>query len=394
MTLHQELLNTTTFVSAALAVRLLCGHSLAAQVYIAAPNARISGEFEQLDPIRAVEASRNGKLSVVEFGATSIRLFDNTGKPLGKVGRRGAGPGEFRIIGRHGWLGDTLWVADNQQRRTSFFDQRLRHLGTTLWPARVSRKGTGAVSGTRAPYPWRYLSDGSQVLMVPYESEDAGRAQFPAGSTATLVRSDSSGRILNEIAAVGYASDDVCQAKWSTDAATGVIPVPFCPMTLYASSASGEWTVVVKQSIRGAGGTISIEVWSHTGRLLSGRSYNVSLDPLSASERSEAKRRLIRATPQDAPKASRDAIDQMQLPTYLPPVHAVAVLDDATVWLRRPTSGGKSRWFTLQPTPQAQLQELALPGGYEPRVRTLDGLWGLKVDEDDIPTIQLFVLKR
>lgn len=37
----------------------------------------------------------NGALAVADGGASAVLLFDSTGAPLGKVGRRGRGPGEF-----------------------------------------------------------------------------------------------------------------------------------------------------------------------------------------------------------------------------------------------------------------------------------------------------------
>jgi hypothetical protein len=59
-------------------------------------------------------------LAVADGGASAVLLFDASGKPIGKVGRRGRGPGEFAgqiSLARRG--GDAVGVWDPSQSRWS-----------------------------------------------------------------------------------------------------------------------------------------------------------------------------------------------------------------------------------------------------------------------------------
>lgn len=65
----------------------------------------------------------------------SIVVFDSTGKRLGTIGRKGAGPGEFGTPNIYvGWKGDTLWVNDGGQQRISYFGPNLRLVRTSAYP--------------------------------------------------------------------------------------------------------------------------------------------------------------------------------------------------------------------------------------------------------------------
>lgn len=67
-----------------------------------------------------------------------------------RVGRQGAGPGEFTYIDRIGWSGDTVWATDLMQARIQYFDR------------------TGALlSGQRIPTGggWRRAPDGGLVAI-------------------------------------------------------------------------------------------------------------------------------------------------------------------------------------------------------------------------------------
>ena len=63
-------------------------------------------------------APRGNLLFVAQHTEGVIRVFDVTSKRFVKeIGRRGRGPGEFQMITRLGWRGDTLVVTDMVQQR-------------------------------------------------------------------------------------------------------------------------------------------------------------------------------------------------------------------------------------------------------------------------------------
>lgn len=68
------------------------------------------------------DVDRAGRLWVFDRPSSSILLFDSAGKLLRRIGRQGAGPGEFKGINGMTVLGDTgLAIWDAQNARISFF---------------------------------------------------------------------------------------------------------------------------------------------------------------------------------------------------------------------------------------------------------------------------------
>lgn len=49
-------------------------------------------------------------------------IANGTGVPR-RIGRKGAGPGEYQRILSFGWLADTLWIADTQNKRLTFIER-------------------------------------------------------------------------------------------------------------------------------------------------------------------------------------------------------------------------------------------------------------------------------
>ncbi len=82
--------------------------------------------------IGAVHLDRNGGLFVSFPEEQTIRHFSREGKFLGSVGRKGRGPGEFERLAGIGWLGDTLWAADQNGQRLHLFSPSGTYLRTQI----------------------------------------------------------------------------------------------------------------------------------------------------------------------------------------------------------------------------------------------------------------------
>lgn len=65
--------------------------------------------------------SPSGLMFVPQIQESRIVVFDSLGHFVRSIGRDGAGPGEFRLIGSLSWIGDTLVVSDLVLRRLSYF---------------------------------------------------------------------------------------------------------------------------------------------------------------------------------------------------------------------------------------------------------------------------------
>src|SRR5690349_11207500 len=62
--------------------------------------------------IASIAASRTGDLYVADGKAQQIFVYDSTGKRRAVLGRKGAGPLEFRGLSNLAWLADTLVAFD------------------------------------------------------------------------------------------------------------------------------------------------------------------------------------------------------------------------------------------------------------------------------------------
>jgi hypothetical protein len=113
-----------------------------------------------------------GRYFVLADDRRSIAVYDEGGKYLTRVGRKGAGPGEFgrAIAGFALGRGDSLFVVDGT-RRLSVFDRNLKFARSILLP--------GAVAGAAL------LADGSVVLSMSISTSDVAGLSYhlidPAG---------------------------------------------------------------------------------------------------------------------------------------------------------------------------------------------------------------------
>jgi hypothetical protein len=86
------------------------------------PTATIEGA-SAADPfgvIRGLALHRDGRLVVVELAAKRVTAFDAQGRPLGKIGRDGSGPGEYRLPYYAAWLADTIGIFDPGESRVVY----------------------------------------------------------------------------------------------------------------------------------------------------------------------------------------------------------------------------------------------------------------------------------
>ncbi len=71
-----------------------------------------SGEVT-LSPVRALTTGPDGRIHLIQSWDHHVSVFTSDGRPEGRIGRAGSGPGEFASDPRRmGWRADTLWVSD------------------------------------------------------------------------------------------------------------------------------------------------------------------------------------------------------------------------------------------------------------------------------------------
>lgn len=113
------------------------------------------------------------RIYVLDPAASGVLSFDRHGVWRGTIGQSGEGPGEFRYPNAMGWLSDTLWVADRDLARLSFFDRDKKYVNSVSF--RVASGETMAIPRA-ALGPW--------VIAPPYLS---GRAETKEDSIPVFV---------------------------------------------------------------------------------------------------------------------------------------------------------------------------------------------------------------
>lgn len=109
---------------------------------------------QQFDRVVAALRLGDGRIAVADAGAGTVRWFDASGRHLASAGRKGGGPGEFRVMEWVGAAGDSVLVWDPLAKRLTVYgpDGRLAR-SVTPAPLRpgaevVGRMGTGTLVAT------------------------------------------------------------------------------------------------------------------------------------------------------------------------------------------------------------------------------------------------------
>lgn len=87
------------------------------------------GGPEALTRISSLLTDSLGKIYLVQPLEAAVRVYDSDGRSVATLGRRGDGPGEFRVPLHAGWIRDTLWVVDLADQRVTFWKQGIAPAG-------------------------------------------------------------------------------------------------------------------------------------------------------------------------------------------------------------------------------------------------------------------------
>src|SRR5689334_19461011 len=109
---------------------------------------RLDANAEDFPRVRQAYVGPRGQIVVPLFEDRQLRIYDSTGARRARLGRSGAGPGEFGDFSSLGWKGDTMWVADGSLRRISYYspgDSLLRVESNSRFDAGPQRRGSQPV---------------------------------------------------------------------------------------------------------------------------------------------------------------------------------------------------------------------------------------------------------
>ena len=148
---------------------------------------RIDGRAEDLTSINWVAVSQHGDIAIAQPQDHRVLFYSRDGKLIGKFGRLGEGPGEFRGVGPLRWIGDTLQVYDYALRRSTW----VRPGGSVV---RTVRDASPVSAGPSDPVPCvnqgggRRLTNPFCARTVRNAAVDSSLFSIIAQSTPTSTR--------------------------------------------------------------------------------------------------------------------------------------------------------------------------------------------------------------
>jgi hypothetical protein len=295
------------------------------------PDLRIDGSAQDLSAITFLLVGRHGEIVVGQRDDNRLQYFDSTGKGLGKFGRAGEGPGEFRYVMRGGWKGDSAWVFDGALRRVTLISPARQLARTLLVPTslrlRINAEAAAApVSGVTVTG----MTDKGDLLTLAV-GQDAER-KF----VGMLARTDSAGAGARVVAILNRQSEEGCAI--TANGRRFDLPSEYCFRMSHGVSPDGRQVVTLTVApgkpptasirlvtLRIAGDTVLDKIISMPAIAIDRKLYDRIIDTAFAH------------FAKNSPLLEAALRSQMRTPRYFPAASGLLLGGDGTIWVRRRT---------------------------------------------------------
>jgi hypothetical protein len=355
-----------------------------AQTWTATSELRIGSINESdysLTTISDLVVGSNGAIYVAQPLEKQVRIYDHRGRFVKTFGRGGAGPGEFQDVRTIGWARDTLWVRDRALGRISLFTPEGEFVETVDFHHRVDS------SAWTWGGPWALLADGSVMACFGMVLIDDRFAILP------VLRFSRTGEIIDTIF---NESRERGILHISNSVFEGSGPQPFSDAQLHAWSPDGQAVAVVDRRVDAESDDphYTVTKIDFLGDTIFHRDYRytpVPLDPATVDEWIDGYLGMLRPRIR-LPRST--VTEALYVPSHLPPVKALVLGSDSTVWLQEPgTEPGVAKWRVLGPDGSV-LAFAALPAALTLFQANGERLWGVEHDEFDVPYVVRYRLQR
>lgn len=196
-----------------------------------------------------------GRIYVADYQSSDIRVFDATGSPIRRIGRKGEGPGEFQFLAGIAWQRQAgiLWAMDPVRHRLIAFDST----GTLLVE---NRHG----DYTFTSIPWKGQVDSNRFLFDERPKDVLVR--YRVLPTGKIVVSDT----------LHLPSVETNTYAVGLKAARALNPVPMSPFGVWAVTPGGNAWLAVTSSyemheVTFAGDTVRTVEMKRSASRLAGR---------------------------------------------------------------------------------------------------------------------------
>lgn len=183
----------------------------------------------------------------------NIKVFDDQGRLIRVIGRRGQGPGEFERVQHIGFRGDTLFVTDPQLDRVTFI------VGDEVWTEPWRSPALGPYLLPEVPVG--FFSDGSAFAAPTYHSVAVARGEL---REMPLLRLFENGDVQQLV------TIDIEGSVWGllTETANSTASQPFSDHELWALKGDGTGVFVIDRTVREGFGVTLLTMsgdtaWSH-----------------------------------------------------------------------------------------------------------------------------------
>ncbi len=362
----------------------------ALQAQPTAPRARIVEDLrldatkEDFTVFRRLYVGPRGQIVVPLAQDMQLRVYDSTGKPIGRVGRKGSGPGEFRVLQSIGWVADTLWVYDGTQERLTFFAPDLRMLRSI------------ALGDQQVPVPSGYPSGSPQLNLFQPAAVYGDGSMLAEGRVAPVARTKEAQydeRIVVRAAPAAptrfVAKSPVYEDKrWYVSAGGFGMQVPFAlwPITSYAFDGS-RLAHLWADADTPTGGHLFVSALNSRGDTLFARSYPYVGERISkASADSAVATMVLRG--EGSPEISQQLQTLMRahMPSTYVPTESLVIGRDNTLWIgmRATAEGPSALVLNLRGDPVATV---LLPPKTTVRQASATRIWTTQTDADGLVSV-------
>lgn len=354
---------------------------------------RLDANVEDFSAFSRVIVGPKGQMAVPLAQDMEIRLYDAAGRRVATAGRRGSGPGEFQHFGAVVWIGDTLFVDDQRERRVTYIGPAGEVLRTRALPQpRVPRTDGRAISDSSFLFfiAQAGSADGAVFGIAALSS---GRLAGPTGAYQRVLLSLSTDGAARVIATPPPYND----ARWMITIGGLENRVPFAlePQIVFSADGSRFAFMTTDQSVRD--GTYAVTVFDARGDTVFARRYpfrGVPIPRSAVDSAIEAMAPKSGAPREEGSDPSRfQAVARQRIPATYAPVERIVLGLDHTTWL------------TLRATPQGRealvlnavgtvVASVLLPPQSRVQQATSSHLWVTEADADGLTSVVRYRIVR
>jgi hypothetical protein len=355
------------------------------------PDLRIDGYAADLVPITWLGVSPQGRIAVTQIQDGAIHFFDEDGNDRGTVGRKGAGPGEFRRPVRGGWLGDTLWISDTDPGRVTLISPALQVLRTLppLVAARPRPEDRERLPTFSFVFPYGFYQDD---IVLAGAMGSAGDPLTEAFKGLALIRVDSTAQV-ERLVMETPANEGSINVRF--DGGIASVLVPFFARPVWSVSPDGAVIAVVTTAIGGPdGGTYRVVLHDAAdGSVMFDREYPFAGVPIPQSAIDSAIAANEKRITQPAVRRTFENDAKPRIPPVWAPVASIFVGMDHRVWVGLRTAGDRNPWVVLD-TAGEPVARVSVAASVRLMAASAGRAWGLEEDDAGVQSIVRYGASR